>query len=79
MSSFCEVLSIKKHRDLERNDQNYDILLRYKIVNVYRLVRYRLRDEQVDELTRLLPTMVDNKVLYRIIRSEGALVRDKWY
>ena len=79
MPSFCEVLSIKDHRDLERNDQNYDILLRYKIVNVYRLVRYRLHEEQVNELTRLLPTMVDNKVLYRIIRSEGVLVRSKWY
>ena len=78
MSSFCEILSIKDHRDLERNDRNYDILLHYKIVNVYRLVRYRLRKEQVDELTRLLPTMVDNKVLYRVIRSEGALVRSKW-
>ena len=74
-----EVLSIKDHRDPERNDRDYDILLRYKIVNVYRLVRYRLRKEQVDELTRLLPTMVDNKVLYRIIRSEGVLVRSKWY
>ena len=79
MLSFCEVLSINKHRDLERNDQNYDILLRYKIVNVYRLVRYRLHEEQVNELTRLLPTMVNNKILYRIIRSEGALVRSKWY
>lgn len=79
MSSLCEVLSIKDHRDLERNDRNYDILLRYKIVNVYRLVRYRLREEQVNELNRLLPTMVDNKALYRIIRSEGVLVRSKWY
>ena len=79
MSSFCEVLSIKEHRDLERNDRNYDILLRYKIVNVYRLVRYRLREEQVNEPTRLRPVMVDNKVLYHIIRSEGVLVRSKWY
>lgn len=74
-----EVLNIKNHRDPESNDRDYDILLRYKIVNVYRLVRYRLHKEQVDELTRLLPTMVDNKVLYRIIRSEGELVRSKWY
>lgn len=74
-----EVLSIKNHRDPEHNDRDYDILLHYKIVNVYRIVRYRLRKEQVDELTRLLPTMVDNKVLYRIIRSEGVLVRAKWY
>lgn len=79
MLSFCEVLSIEDHRDLERNDRNYDILLRYKIVNVYRLVRYRLHEEQVNELTRLLPTMVNNKALYRIIRSEGELVRSKWY
>ena len=79
MSSLCEVLSIKEHRDLERNDRNYDILLRYKIVNVYRLVRYRLREEQVNEPTRLPPVMVDNKVLYHIIRSEGVLVRSKWY
>ena len=74
-----EVLSIKDHRDPECNDRNYDILLHYKIVNVYRIVRYRLHKEQVDELTRLLPTMVDNKVLYRIVRSEGVLVRSKWY
>lgn len=74
-----EVLSVKEHRDPESNDCVYDILLHYKIVNVYRLVRYRLHEEQVDELTRLLPTMVDNKVFYRIIRSEGVLVRDKWY
>lgn len=74
-----EVLNVKEHRDPESNDRNYDILLHYKIVNVYRLVRYRLRKEQVDELTRLLPTMVDNKVLYRIIRSEGVLIRSKWY
>ena len=74
-----EVLSIKDHRDPEGNGRNYDILLHYKIVNVYRIVRYRLHQEQVDELTRLLPTMVKNKVLYRIIRSEGVLIRSKWY
>ena len=74
-----EVLSIKEHRDPESNDRNYDILLHYKIVNVYRFVRYRLLKEQVDELTLSLPTMLDNKVLYRVIRSEGALVRSKWY
>ena len=74
-----EVLSIKDRRDPECNARNYDILLHYKIVNIYRLVRYRLHEEQVDELTRLLPTMVNNKVFYRIIRSEGVLVRSKWY
>lgn len=74
-----EVLKITKHRDPECNDRDYDIFLHYKIVNIYRIVRYRLHKEQVDELTRLLPTMVDNKVLYRIIRSEGVLVRSKWY
>ena len=74
-----EVLSIKEHRDPESNDRNYDILLHYKIVNVYRFVRYRLHQEQVGELTRVLPTVVDNEVLYRVIRSEGALVRSKWY
>ena len=74
-----KVLNIKNYRDLECNDRIYDILLHYKIVNVYRIVRYRLHEEQVDELTRFLPTMVDNKVLYRVIRSEGVLVRSKWY
>ena len=74
-----EVLSIKEHRDPESNDRIYDILLHYKIVNVYRLVRYRLHQEQVNELTRMLPTMVDNEALYRVIRSEGVLVRSKWY
>ena len=74
-----EVLSIKNYRDPESNDRDYDILLHYKIVNVYRFVRYRLLKEQVDELTLSLPTMLDNKVLYRVIRSEGALVRSKWY
>lgn len=74
-----EVLKITKYRDPEYNDLNYDIFLHYKIVNVYRIVRYRLHEEQVDELTRALPIMVDNEVLYRIIRSEGVLVRSKWY
>lgn len=74
-----EVLKVTKHRDPECNDLNYDFFLRYKIVNVYRIVRYRLHEEQVDELTRSLPIMVDNKVLYRVIRSEGVLVRSKWY
>lgn len=74
-----EVLSIKDHQNRERNGRDYDILLHYKIVNVYRLIRYSLREEQVDKLDRLLPTMVDIKALYRIIRSEGALVEDKWY
>ena len=74
-----EVLSVKEHRDPESNDRNYDILLHYKIVNVYRIVRYRLHAEQVDELVRVLPTMVDNEVLYRVVRAEGALVRSKWY
>lgn len=79
MLSFCEVLKISKNRDLERNDLNYDILLHYKILNIYRIVRYRLHEEQVNELTRALPIMVDNEMLYRIIRSEGVLVRSKWY
>ena len=74
-----EVLSVKEHRDPESNDRNYDILLRYKIVNVYRIVRYRLHEEQANELTQALPIMVDNKALYRVIRSEGVLVRSKWY
>lgn len=79
MSSFYKVLSVKNHQDLESNDRYYDILLRYKIVNVYRIVRYRLHEEQVNELTRVLPIMVDNEVFYRVIRSEGVLVRSKWY
>lgn len=79
MLSFCEVLSVKNHQDLECNDRNYDILLHYKIVNIYRIIRYRLHQEQVDELTRVLPIMVDNEVFYRVVRSEGALVRSKWY
>lgn len=74
-----EVLKVTKHRDLECNDRNYDILLHYKIVNVYRIVRYRLHEEQANELTQALPIMVDNEVLYRVVRSEGALVRSKWY
>ena len=74
-----EVLNVKEHRDPESNDRNYDILLHYKIVNVYRIVRYRLHAEQVGELSQALPIMVDNEVLYRIIRSEGTLVRSKWY
>lgn len=74
-----EVLKVTKHRDPECNDLNYDFFLHYKIVNVYRIVRYRLHEEQVDELTRSLPIMVDNDVLYRVIRSEGVLVSSKWY
>ena len=74
-----EVLKIAKHRDPECDDLNYDFFLHYKIVNVYRIVRYRLHEEQAKELIRSLATMVDNKVLYRVIRSEGVLVRDKWY
>ena len=74
-----EVLSIKNHRDPECNDRDYDILLHYKIVNIYRIVRYRLHEEQANELTQALPIMVDNKVFYRVIRSEGVLVRSKWY
>lgn len=74
-----EILSIKTHRNREHNAFDYDILLHYKIVNVYRLVRYRVSDKRVDELDRSLPTMIDNKAYYRIIRSEGALIEDKWY
>lgn len=74
-----EVLKITKHRDLECNDLNYDFFLHYKIINVYRIVRYRLHEEQAKELIRSLPMMVDNEVLYRVIRSEGVLVSSKWY
>lgn len=74
-----EVLSIKNHRNREHDAVDYGILLRYKIVNVYRVVRYRVSDKRVDELDRSLPVMIDNKALYRIIRSEGALIEDKWY
>lgn len=74
-----EVVSIKNHRNREHNAVDYGILLHYEIVNVYRFVHYRVSEKKVDELDRLLPTMVDNKVLYRIIRSEGVLIRSKWY
>lgn len=74
-----EVLSIKNHRNREHNAVDYGILLHYKIVNVYRIVRYRLSSKRVDELDRSLPVMLDNKALYRIIRSEGTLIEDKWY
>lgn len=74
-----EVLNVKSHRNREHDAVDYDILLHYKIVNVYRVVLYRVSEKKVDELNRSLPTMIDNRALYRIIRSEGALVKDKWY
>jgi len=74
-----EVMNIKNHRNREHNAVDYDILLHYRIVNVYRVVRYRVSEKRLDELNRSLPVMIDNKALYRIVRSEGALIEDKWY
>lgn len=74
-----EVLSVKEHRDPECNDRDYDILMRCKIINIYLFLRYRVPEKKVDELNRLLPVMLNNKMRYRIIRSKGTLVKFKWY